>query len=222
MENELKGVNLQAALRQAKRNLAEIEAEDQAAADKEVEARRARSLADKQALAEMRLRQSREREARKVAYEREIAQRERGAWERAIVTEALALIRKAEGWHEVEQLRDDVIKLFRSAGFSRVEWWEDLENLQLAPWRVNLDGHAAGVVTSGGGYQERAMRYYMITVCDHPGLESSDGTRFRESLICVTVLLSRLRKKSVHALIGCIGKRKGKRNKPVCSAGVNG
>lgn len=92
MENELKSVNLQAALRQAKRNLAMIEAEDQAAAYEKAEAQRAAAVADKRALAEMRLSQSRERKELKAAHAQEIAQRERRTWESEITNAALGLL----------------------------------------------------------------------------------------------------------------------------------
>jgi excisionase family DNA binding protein len=90
MRDEVESLNLEVAARQAKRKLASIEAEDQAAKRETAEATRAQALADARALAEMRLDRIRKREEREAARAEGIARRERADWVREITNGALA------------------------------------------------------------------------------------------------------------------------------------
>ena len=101
--DEVETLNLDVQARRAKRELARIEAEDEAGERERAETRRAEALAHKRALAEIRAKQEREREEREAArarenrereavLAREAAERERHMWETKTISEALATL----------------------------------------------------------------------------------------------------------------------------------
>lgn len=101
--DEVESLNLDVQARRARRELARIEAEDEATERQRHEAQRAEALASKRALAEIRARRDRERleaealrtreaEEREAARLREATERERRNWRAQTLSEALALL----------------------------------------------------------------------------------------------------------------------------------
>lgn len=89
---ELEALNLEVQARRARRDLASLDAEDEAAEQRRTEERRAESLARRRVLEESRAKREQEQKERYDARTRETAERERQAWMNQTISRALATL----------------------------------------------------------------------------------------------------------------------------------